>query len=112
MPSVRSSASLSTRNPFGIAQGINFRSLGWKMLPSLAHHSPSMALMLLSDVAATRSNGSASAFSECPVHEAFFLLKNFLALRRVQYLLRTTPCFLSPESALFDEEVHRIFTLI
>src|SRR5688572_29395498 len=38
-------------------------------------------------------------------HEAFFLLKNSLAIPRIQDLLRTSPCFQSPETSFFDEEV-------
>jgi len=38
-------------------------------------------------------------------HEAFFLLKNSLAIPRLQYLLRTAPCFLSSEILHLEEEV-------
>ena len=45
-------------------------------------------------------------------HEAFFLLKNSLAIPRLQYLLRTSPCCLSLETVRLDEEVRRILSLV
>ena len=47
-----------------------------------------------------------------PAHEAFFLLKNSLAIPRLQYLLRTAPCCLCPESVLLDEEVRRTLSSV
>ena len=36
-------------------------------------------------------------------HEAIYLLKPLIAVARLQYLLRTAPCFLSPELHAYDQ---------
>ena len=36
-------------------------------------------------------------------HEAIYLLKHSIAIPRLQYLLRTAPCFLSPELHAYDQ---------
>jgi hypothetical protein len=41
-------------------------------------------------------------------HEAFFLLKSSLAIPRLQYLLRTAPCYLSPVAARLDQVIREI----
>jgi len=40
-------------------------------------------------------------------HEALFLLRNSLAMPKLQYLLRTAPCFLSTVTSEFDDVVAR-----
>ena len=45
-------------------------------------------------------------------HEAFFLLKNSLALPRLQYLLRTSPCFLSTEASRLDDKIRCILSSV
>ena len=45
-------------------------------------------------------------------HEAFFLLKNSLAIPRLQYILRSSPCCLSSELLSLDEEVRRILSSV
>ena len=42
-------------------------------------------------------------------HEALYLLKHSIAIPRLQYLLRTAPCFLSHELRLYD---HILFNTI
>jgi hypothetical protein len=41
-------------------------------------------------------------------HEAFFILKSSLGVPRLQFLLRTAPCSLSPEAALLDADLRSI----
>src|SRR5688572_28834884 len=45
-------------------------------------------------------------------HEAFFLLKNSLAIPRLQYILHFSPCCLSSELLSLDEEVRRILSAV
>jgi hypothetical protein len=50
--------------------------------------------------------------SKLSAHEAFFLLKNSLAIPRFQFLLRTAPCFLSPEVDRLDDVVRGILSSV
>jgi len=47
-----------------------------------------------------------------PSHEALFLLKSSFGIPRLQFLLRTAPCALSPEVFKFDESVRGLLSSI
>ena len=45
-------------------------------------------------------------------HDALLLLRHSFAIPKVLYVLRTTPCFLSPELARFDESLRHLVCVI
>jgi len=47
-----------------------------------------------------------------PAHEAFFLLKSSLGIPKIQFLLRSSPCFLSPEVILLDNDIRDLLASI
>jgi len=47
-----------------------------------------------------------------PAHEAFYLLKTSLGIPRVQFLLRSSPGFLSPEVSLLDDDIRELLATI
>ena len=66
--------------------------------------------LALNDVLATHMSKLGQAvprLSKMSSHEAIFLLKNSLAIPKLLYTLRTSPCFLSPILREFDKLVIR-----
>jgi len=45
-------------------------------------------------------------------HESFYLMNNSLAIPRLMFLLRSSPCFLSPVVTQFDLELLRVMTSV
>eukprot|EP00731_Ephydatia_muelleri_P021279 Em0013g1006a len=87
------------------------------MLPGVRVVDPAVATLLGSPIGGTESLDAAidtkTAMLKClrerfryiTCHDAYLLLRHSLAIPKLLYLLRTSPCFLSPSLKIYDDEL-------
>ena len=87
------------------------------VLPGVRVVAPAVATLLGSPIGGTESLDAAidtkTAMLKClrkrfryiTCHDAYLLLRHSLAIPKLLYLLRTSPCFLSPSLKIYDDEL-------
>ena len=98
-------------NTSGLIAGIQ------SVLPGVRVVDPAVATLLGSPIGGTESLDAAidvkTAMLKClrerfryiTCHDAYLLLRHSLAIPKLVYLLRTSPCFLSPSLKIYDDEL-------